>query len=189
MSEGQSGNLWKALVLVGAIVLLACSCGGLYLFLYNQQDPLQGQAPDLTSQLTDLQTVCVNRAKSLKGEAIDGESEYEKAQLAASECIGYLDGVLSSGSGDQEQIKQRLEKTVAACSSFVEWADKKLPRNTGAVESASIDITAIAFGMMKLLNNQEQDRRKAVRESLQRCKFPSWGDISSSTSKQKKSGI
>jgi hypothetical protein len=121
--------------------------------------------------------VCVNHAKSLKGEGIDGAGEYEKAQRAANEYIGYLDGVLAGGSGDQEQIKKRLEQTVEVCSSFVVWADDKLPRKTGAVESAAIDIPAFAFGIMKLLNSQEQERRRAVRESLKGYKFPSWADI------------
>jgi hypothetical protein len=187
MAARQSGNLSKAIVFVVVIVLITCICGVLYLSSSKQQVPVQGQAADPTSELMGLQTVCVNRAKSLKGEGIDGEVEYEKAQQAANEYIGYLDGVLSSGSGDQEQIKKRLETTFAACSSFVASADKKLPPNTGAVESASFDMQTFAFGIMRLLNNPEQERRKAVRESLQSCKFPSWGDIPSGTGPPKKS--
>jgi hypothetical protein len=177
MSEGRGDNSLKVIGLGAVIVLLALGAWGLTSFLSNRQDPLQGQAPDLTSQLAGLQTVCVNRAKVLKGERIDGAGEYEKAQRAANEYIGYLDGVLASGSGDQEQIRKRLEKTVEVCSSFVVWADGKLPRKTGAVESASIDIPAFAFGIMKLLNSQEQERRRAVRESFKGYKFPSWADI------------
>ena len=187
MSERQSGNRLKVLGVVAAIALLALACWGLILFSSNRPELPRGQAPDLSSQLAGLRTVCVNRAKRLKGEGIDGAGEYEKAQRAANEYIGYLDGVLSGGSGDQEQIKQRLEKTVAECSAFVVWADEKLPHKAGAVESASIDIPAFAFGIMKLLSSQEQERRKAVREGLQGCKFPSWGDIPPDTGRQEKS--
>ena len=187
MSAGQSGSLSKAIVFVVAIVLLACSCGVLYLSFSKEQVPVQGQAFDPTSELKGLQTVCVNRAKSLKGEGIDGEIEYEKAQRAANEYIGYLDDVLARGSGDQEQIKKRLETTFATCSSFVAWADKNLSPKSGATESASLDLQSFAFGIMKLLNKQEEERRKAVRESLQGCKFPSWKDISSDTGSRKKS--
>ncbi len=88
MAVGQSGNLSKAIVLVVGIVLLMSICGVLYLSSSNQQVPVQDQAPpDPTSELKSLQTVCVNRARSLKGEGIDGEVEYEKAQRAADEYI------------------------------------------------------------------------------------------------------
>jgi CHASE3 domain sensor protein len=190
MAAGQSGNLSKAIVLVVGIVLLTCICGVLYLSSSHQQVPVQDQEPpDPTSELKGLQAVCVNRASSLKGEGIDGEVEYEKAQRTANEHIGYLDSVLSSGSGDQEQIKKRLESTFAACSSFVAWADKKIPPKTGAMESASFDIQSFAFSIMRLLKNPEQERRKAVRESLHSCKFPSWKDIPSGTGPAKKSTV
>jgi hypothetical protein len=188
MAAGPSGNLSKAFILVVVIVLITCICGVLYFSSSNQEVPVQSQAPpDLTSELKILQTVCVNRTRSLKGEGINGEVEYEKAQRAANDYIGYIDGILSSGRGDQEQIKKCLETTFAACSSFVAWADKKLPPKTGAVESASFDIQSFAFGIMRLLNNAEPERRKVVRESLQSCKFPSWRDIPSGVGQPKKS--
>jgi hypothetical protein len=187
MSEGQSNNLLKVLGIVLLVLLLVWGCVSLYQFLSNPPVPPKGQPPDLTSQLTDLQAVCVNRAKSLKGEGIDGASEYEKARVSANEYIEYLDGVLSGGQGDQEQVKNRLEKTVAECGSFVGWADERLSKNAGAVHSVSIDTSAFTFGVMKLLDNQEAERRKAFREKLQGSKFPSWEDIPSGTSKQKKS--
>jgi hypothetical protein len=186
MSEGQSGNRLKVLGIVLLVVLLGWGCVSLYQFLSNQPAPPKAQAPDFIPPLRDLQTVCVNRAKALKGEGIDGASEYEKAQGAANEFIGYLEGVLSSGSGDQEQIKKRLEKMVAECGSFVGWADERLSKTSAAVDSVSIDISAFTFGVMKLLDNQETERRKAFRESLQGCKFPSWTDISSDAGRLKK---
>jgi hypothetical protein len=187
MSAGQSGNSSKAIVLVVAIVLLLGICGVLYLSSSKEPVPVQGQAFDPTSELKGLQTVCVNRAKSLKAEGIDGEVEYEKAQRAANEYIGYLDEVLSRGSGDQGQIRKRLETTFAACGSFVAWADKNLSPKTETAESASLDLQTFAFGIMKLLNKQEEERRKAVRESLRGCKFPSWRDISSDKAPLKQS--
>lgn len=187
MSEGQSGNRLKVLGIVLVVLLLAWGGVSWYRSPSNQPAPLKAQAPDLLPHLTGLQTVCVNRAKRLKREGIDGASEYEKARAAANEYLEYLDGVLSGGKGDPEQIKQRLEKTVAECGSFVGWADEKLPKNSGAADSVSIDISAFTFGIMKLLDNQETERRNAFRERLQGCKFPSWEDISADTGKQKKS--
>jgi hypothetical protein len=187
MTEGQSSNRLKVLGIVLLVLLLAWGGERLYQFLSTQPAPPKGQAPDLLPHLTGLQTVCVNRAKRLKGEGIDGAGEYEKARVAANAYVEYLDGVLSGGRGDQEQLKKRMEKTVAECGSFVGWADEKLPKNSGAADSVSIDISAFTFGVMKLLDNQEAERRNAFREGLQGCKFPGWGDIPSDTGKQKKS--
>ncbi len=187
MSEGQSRNRLKVLGVVLVVLLLAWGGVSWYRSPSNPPAPPKAQAPDLLPHLTGLQTVCVNRAKRLKGEGIDGAGEYEKVRVAANEYLDYLDGVLSSGRGDSEQIKQRLEKTVAECGSFVGWADEKLPKNSGAADSVSIDISAFTFGVMKLLDNQEAERRNAFREKLQGCKFPGWGDISSDVGKQKKS--
>jgi hypothetical protein len=38
---------------------------------------------------------------------------------------------------------------------------------------------------MKLLDDQEKGRRKGVKDSLDGCMFPSWGDISAPTGQLK----
>lgn len=127
--------------------------------------------------LSQEKTLCENKVQALKAKGIDGEAQYEKAQAAASACVGYLQGVVDQGSGDKEAIKEQLVQLRSASGDFRSWAAQKLDTGTYGDAAENVDPLDLATAALKLLDAQEQERRKAVKDSLEKCKFRSWNDI------------
>ena len=162
------GQIIFFVLVVGVVALLT--------FLSRTSDPFKGQGPDLTGYLSEEKTLCENKVQALKAKGIDGEPEYEKAQAAASDCIGYLQGVVDQGGGDKDAIKDRLMRLKTASEDFRGWAAQKVTGAYGDVEE-NVDLPGLATAALKLLDVQEQQRRKAVKESLEKCKFHSWNEV------------
>lgn len=145
-------------------------------YLSNIRDPWDGKTPAVIEQFTGVKTLCENRVKNLKGAKIDGEAEYVKVQLETNKCIGWLQGILDKGYGDDdEEIEKRLKRVDEMCNEFNQWAESQLLK--GAAESIPGDLAKAASDVLKLLDKQEKDRREAVKKSLENCKLSSWADI------------
>jgi hypothetical protein len=120
MSQGNKSDLSVVTLLgvgvtwigIGVVLILLAVALGLY--IWNLGGP-PVDTPEIVSELTGVKTICENRVRDLKGAGINGEAEYEKVQVEANKCIGYLKGVIASGNGDQEEIKSRLDLVSDKC--------------------------------------------------------------------------
>jgi hypothetical protein len=166
----------NGLFVLGAVLLIA---GLAYVVWTNLQDPLQGKTPDILEQLTVVKTRAENGARLLKDAGIDGRRQYEDLQVEANGCIGYLRSVLDTGGGDEKGIREHLDRLARKCNSFRDWADGQL-QNTGrkgSVEAINLDLAGLVTAILKLLDQQQADRRERVKASLNDCKLRGWQDI------------
>ena len=98
-----------------------------------------------------------------------------KGKAADHACIAYLVGVVDQGGSDKEKMQAQFDRLRSASLTFRSWADQKL-QNYGA-EKDEFNPAAMASAALKLVDGQEQARRKVVKESLEKCKFRSLDDI------------
>jgi hypothetical protein len=156
----------------GVVVVALIAIG---VFIWKTRDPLDGHGPDVMAYLTEERTLCENKVQELQAKAIDGTAEYEKAQAADHACIGYLVGVVDQGSSDKEKTEERFRRLRSESVAFRNWAAQQL--QIRGAEKDEFDPIAMASAALKLLDGQEQARRKAVKDSLEKAKFRSWNDI------------
>jgi hypothetical protein len=172
----RAGALDKESRTLIGILLVILAVVGAVVFLSKTQDPLGGQTANLEAYLSEEKTLCESRAQDLQAKRIDGRAEYEKPQAAANACIAYLIGMLDQGSGDKNQLADRMARLNSASVRFRTWAAQQLGAGHGA-EAMTIDPLALASAIRKLLDAQEKDRREQVKKSLEKYKFRSWEDI------------
>jgi hypothetical protein len=158
-------------------LLVVVGVGVVGVVIWRTRDPLDGQGPDVMAYLTEEKTLCESMAQQLQAKGIDGSAEYDKVQAADHACIGYLVGVVDQGSGDQQKMQERFSRLRTESINFRTWAMQQL-HQYGAGED-KIDPVAMVAAALKQLVGQEEARRKAVKETLEKCKLRSWEEIRS----------
>ncbi|CAN5252719.1 hypothetical protein BH10PLA2_BH10PLA2_12250 [soil metagenome] len=181
--EQESGGTKGFIALVQSVyaavfflLFVAVIVVGLFKFLINTANPLPQETRSILATLDKQRTICEKWVIVLKAKGIDGQREYEKAQLSANSCIDYLKGVLDSPPRDQSELSTRVTTMETAASEFVSWANQKL-LSPGQIGANVIDASALLKEILVLLNDQEQARRKEVKKSLDEAKFKRWDEI------------
>lgn len=161
--------------LVGFVVLVVLGSLGIYAFRANTKDPLGGKTAEIVRYLSQEKTLCENAVRDLHRAGLDGRTEYAKVQVAANGCIGYLQGVLDQGAGNEEAIRNELASLATASAVFRSWALQQL--QVFGEAKKELDLTKLVSAVLRLLDTQEKERRKMVKETLEGCKFRSRDEI------------
>jgi hypothetical protein len=159
------------------VLVIGVVAGGAAFYLWMQRDPLHGKTGAIYAQLDRVKTRCEGRAKKLLQAGVRGEAQYDEAVLAANGYISYLQGVLDSrGEGDEQEIERGRSQVEEKASSFLTWADDKLPKEAVQEKSVSpLDVDQL-LGSLKLLS--DTDRRKEVKKTLGAFRLRTWQELS-----------
>lgn len=165
-----NANVLWTMIVVGLITINVLQ------FFSKTSDPLVGKGPAYVAYFMQEKTLCEGYAQRLRATGVDGNRAYLEIQQEANGCIGYLQAVVDQGHQDSAETLARMEKVRAAGARFRKWADEN-QKFGGPIQTKMSDPTELLDKTMKLLNSQEQDRRKAVKDTFEKCKFRSWQDL------------